>query len=150
MVNKLFTSAAVWTGLGLASGLFYREFTRQADLTGVTQLAVAHTHALALGTTILLVVLALTKVFALHADRRLKLFLLFWNLGLGLTFATMLVKGSLQVTGAPFADSPMIAGISGLGHMILTGAFVLFFLILRRAVKAGTAVASAEGVGRLA
>lgn len=150
MVNKLFTSAAVWTGLGLASGLFYREFTRQADLTGFTQLAVAHTHALALGTTILLVVLALTKVFALHADRRLKLFLLFWNIGLGLTFAMMLVKGSLQVRGAPFADSPMIAGISGLGHMILTGAFVLFFLILRRAVKAGTAVGSAEGVGRLA
>lgn len=150
MVNKLFTSAAVWTGLGLASGLFYREFTRQRDFAGFTQLAVAHTHALALGTTILLVVLALTKVFALHADRRLHLFLLFWNIGLGLTFVMMLVKGSLQVTGAAFADSPMIAGISGLGHMILTGAFVLFFLILRRAVKAETAVASAEGVGRLA
>lgn len=136
MSNKLFISAATWTGLGLASGLFYREFTRQRDFAGFTQLAVAHTHALALGTTILLVVLALTKVFALQTDRRLHLFLLFWNIGLGLTFVMMVVKGSLQVTGAPFADSPMIAGISGLGHMILTGAFLLFFLILRRAVKA--------------
>ena len=44
--------------------MFYREFTRQRDFAGFTQLAVAHTHALALGTTILLVVLALTKVFA--------------------------------------------------------------------------------------
>ena len=75
-------------------------------------------------------------MFALQTDRRLHLFLLFWNIGLGLTFVMMVVKGSLQVTGAPFADSPMIAGISGLGHMILTGAFLLFFLILRRAVKA--------------
>ncbi len=136
MISKLFSSAAVWTFLGLASGLYYRELTRQNDFTGATQLAVAHTHALALGTTILLVVLALTKVFSLDGDRRLRLFLLFWNAGLALTFVMMLVKGTLQVLGVAFATSPMIAGISGLGHMILTGSFVLFFLILRRAVKA--------------
>lgn len=138
MIKRLFTSAAVWTTLGLASGLFYRELTRQRDFTGFTQLSVAHTHALALGTTILLVALALTKVFGLDADRRLRWFLLFWNAGLALTFTMMIVKGSLQVLGAAFADSPMIAGISGLGHMILTGSFVLFFLILRRAVTAAT------------
>lgn len=138
MINKLFSSAAAWTALGLASGLFYREFTRQRDFTGATQLAVAHTHALALGTIILLIVLALTKVFALDDDRRLRLFLRFWNAGLALTFVMMLVKGSLQVLGAEFADSPMIAGISGLGHMILTGTLVLFFLILRRALSAET------------
>lgn len=140
MIKKIFTSAAVWTTLGLASGLFYREFTRQRDYTGFTQLAVAHTHALALGTTILLITMGLTKVFALDTDRRMRLFLLFWNIGLGLTFTMMLIKGSLQVLGAEIADSAMIAGISGLGHMILTGAFVLFFLILRRAVKAESVV----------
>ncbi|MGB2766290.1 MAG: DUF2871 domain-containing protein [Propionicimonas sp.] len=138
MIKRLFTAAAVWTTLGLASGLFYREFTRQRDFSGFTQLSVAHTHALALGTTILLVVLAVTKVFKLDADRRLRWFLLFWNVGLGLTFTMMLMKGSLQVLGAAFADSPMIAGISGLGHMTLTGSFVLFFLILRPALKADT------------
>ncbi|MFZ1384074.1 MAG: DUF2871 domain-containing protein [Propionicimonas sp.] len=138
MIKRLFTAAAVWTTLGLASGLFYREFTRQRDFSGFTQLSVAHTHALALGTTILLVVLAVTKVFRLDADRRLRWFLLFWNVGLGLTFTMMLMKGSLQVLGAAFADSPMIAGISGLGHMTLTGSFVLFFLILRPALKADT------------
>jgi len=138
MIKRLFTAAAVWTTLGLASGLFYREFTRQRDFSGFTQLSVAHTHALALGTTILLVVLAVTKVFRLDADRRLRWFLLFWNVGLGLTFTMMLMKGSLQVLGAAFADSPMIAGISGLGHITLTGSFVLFFLILRPALKADT------------
>ncbi len=146
MINKLFTSAAVWTGLGLASGLFYREFTRQTAFTGGTQLSVAHTHALALGTTILLVVLALTRTFGLDADRRLGVFLGLWNAGLALTFVMMLVKGSLQVLGAPFATSPMLAGISGLGHMILTGAFVLFFVVLRRALKTDAAAAAPQPV----
>nr|NLI50236.1 DUF2871 domain-containing protein [Propionibacterium sp.] len=145
MINKLFVSAATWTGLGLAAGLYYREFTRQLEFTGVTQLSVAHTHALALGTTLLLVMLALTRVFSLDADRRLGLFLGLWNGGLALTFTMMLVKGSLQVLGSPLATSKMLAGISGLGHMILTGAFVLFFLILRRALKSdAAAAASAE------
>lgn len=148
MISKLFTSAAIWTGLGLASGLFYREFTRQSRFVGATQLSVAHTHALALGTTILLVVLALTKAFSLDRDRRLQLFLVFWNAGLGLTFAMMLVKGSLQVLGAPFATSPMLAGISGLGHMVLSGAFVLFFLILRGAVKTEAEIAEPAASAR--
>lgn len=151
MITKLFTSAAVWTGLGLASGLFYREFTRQTDFTGVTQLSVAHTHALALGTTILLVVLALAKSFpGLADDRRAGLFLGLWNAGLALTFTMMLVKGSLQVLGAPLATSPMLAGISGLGHMILTGAFALFFVLLRRGIKADAAAATGERVGSAA
>lgn len=148
MINKLFVSAATWTGVGLASGLFYREFTRQLDFTGTTQLSVAHTHALALGTTILLVMLALTRVFALDADRRLGLFLGLWNGGLALTFTMMLVKGSLQVLGSPLATSKMLAGISGLGHMILTGAFVLFFVILRRGLKADAAAPAAERADR--
>ena len=113
MIKRLFTAAAVWTTLGLASGLFYREFTRQRDFSGFTQLSVAHTHALALGTTILLVVLAVTKVFKLDADRRLRWFLLFWNVGLGLTFTMMLMKGSLQVLGAAFAATipPRTSGL---------------------------------------
>ena len=142
MISKLFASAAVWTGLGLASGLFYREFTRQSGFAGVTQLSVAHAHALVLGTTILLVVLALTKAFSLDGDRRMRLFLAFWNGGLALTFVMMLVKGSMQVLGVALATSPMLAGISGLGHMVLSGTFVLFFLILRRAVKADAAAAA--------
>ena len=137
-MRKIWIAASAYAALGLLAGLLYRTVTHRGDFTGFTQLSVAHTHALALGTIILLVALALTKLFALDADRRLRWFLLFWNAGLALTFTMMLVKGSLQVLGATFADSPMIAGISGLGHMILTGSFVLFFLILRRALKADT------------
>lgn len=138
VLRPLFVSAAVWTGLGLASGLFYREFTRQNAFKGFTQLALAHTHALALGTLVLLIALALTKVFVLD-DRGVGRFLAVYNTGLALTFGMLNVKGVLQVLGAPFADSPALAGVSGLGHMILTGAFVYVFVLLGRGVRASSA-----------
>lgn len=130
--SRLFASAAVWTVLGLASGLYYREFTRTRDFSGRTQLAVAHTHALTLGMLVLLLVLVLTRVFNLARDARMRYFLGFWNAGLALTFGMLVVKGSLQVLGSELAASKAIAGVSGLGHMILTGTLVLLFLILRR------------------
>lgn len=138
---SIFTSAAAWTALGLGSGLFYREFTRQNGFKGFTQLAVGHTHALALGTMVLLTVLALAKVFALEA-RGTGRFLAVYNVGLALTFGMLNFKGVLQVLGNPLADSPALAGISGLGHMILTGAFAYFFVLLYRAVR------SADDEGR--
>jgi hypothetical protein len=50
-LHHLLVSAFVYAGLGVASGLFYREFTK---LNGFpegefTQLGLAHTHLLALG-----------------------------------------------------------------------------------------------------
>lgn len=135
MYSRLLVSAATWTGLGLASGLGYRELTRQVRFTGFTQLALAHTHALALGTLVLLLVLLLVRAFAVPHDRRLRLFLLSYNAGLALTFTMLVVKGTLQVLGHPLATSPMIAGVSGLGHMTLAASLALLFVILFRAVR---------------
>ena len=36
MLTSIFRSAAVWTAVGLASGLGYRELTRQTGFTGFT------------------------------------------------------------------------------------------------------------------
>ncbi len=144
MIRALYRSAAVWTALGLASGLGYRELTRQLDFTGRTQLAVAHTHALVLGTLVLLLVLVLTKVFDLAADRRLRFFLWFYNGGLAITFGMLVLKGSLQVLGNPLATSKAIAGVSGLGHMTLTGCFILLFLVLGRALRSEAVVAQVD------
>lgn len=135
MLTSFYRSAAVWTVLGLASGLGYRELTRQVGFTGFTQLAVAHTHALTLGTIVLLLALALVKVFALDSDRRLRWFLWFYNGGLAITFGMLVTKGILQVLGSELATSKAIAGISGTGHIILTGCFVLLFLILGRSLR---------------
>ncbi len=135
MESRIARSAAIWTVLGLASGLYYREFTRQLDFTGSTQLSIAHTHALALGTTIMLVVLALVRTFGLASDRRFRFFPMFWDAGLALTFGSLVVKGTAQVLALDWATSKALAGVSGLGHMVLAGSFVLLMLVVLRAAK---------------
>lgn len=143
----LFRSAATWTAVGLAGGLAYREVTRAADYTGFTQLSLVHTHALALGTLVLLSTLALERLYTLSVDRRLRWFAWAWNAGLALTIGALAVKGSLQVAGSASADSPALAGIAGSGHMVLAFGFVVLFLVLgarirdtaRAAVDAGPA-----------
>src|SRR5690606_12642766 len=136
MLTLLHRSAATWTVLGLASGLYYREFTKANNVSGGTQLALTHTHALALGTLTLLVLLALAASLDI-TDRRFRWGIIVWQAGLGLTFGAMLVKGSLQVLNHAAADSPALAGVAGLGHMTLTAAFVLLFLGLGAALSAG-------------
>ena len=89
-----------------------------------------HTHALALGTTMLLLTLALERIFTLSADRRLGWFLWVWNIGLAVTVGGLALKGGLQVAEAAAATSPALAGISGTGHIVLTVGFVLLFLVL--------------------
>lgn len=131
---KSFYAAAVYTLLGLGAGLFYREYTKAHDFTGDSQLSVLHTHLLALGTLFFLIVLAVDKAFAMSGTRMFTWFFWVYNAGLLLTVAMMVVHGVRTVGGS--GESPALDGISGLGHIILTVAFVLFFLALRRPVVA--------------
>ncbi|WP_035759302.1 DUF2871 domain-containing protein [Granulicoccus phenolivorans] len=137
MTTALYRWAALWTAFGLASGLFYREFTKLNGVPGGTQLAVVHTHALTLGTIVLLVALALALALPALAERgAFRVFVWVWNIGLAIATLGMLTKGILQVSGNALATSPMIAGISGLGHMTLTAGFIIFFVALGRTLKA--------------
>jgi hypothetical protein len=131
---KSFYAAAVYTLLGLGAGLFYREYTKAHDFTGESQLSVLHTHLLALGTLFFLIVLALDKAFTLSGTKMFTWFFWVYNGGLLLTVAMMVVHGVMTVAGK--ADSDAVAGIAGLGHIVLTVAFVLFFLALRRPIVA--------------
>ena len=137
MLTRLYYSAGTWAGLGLVAGLYWREFTKLNDFTGVTQLATAHTHALAIGMLVFMAMLALAKLFPI-ADRAMGRVVVLYNVGVARTFGVMIVKGTLQVLGAEFASSPMLSGFAGLGHMIISGTLLYYFLVL------GTAVRSAE------
>jgi di/tricarboxylate transporter len=143
MLRYLFRSAVTWTILGLLAGLAYREVTKAFDFTGRTQLAVVHTHALTLGTLLMLVLLALAAALpGLATDKRLRWGTHLLNAGLILTVGMLAYKGTLQVIGASYADHPAIAGVSGLGHMLLTGALALVLLATGRAVNAAAVDAS--------
>ena len=133
--KKILNAAFIYMIAGVASGLFYREFTK---LNGFpegkfTQLGLVHTHLLTLGFIVLLIALVIEKVFGI--SRSPKLFAwFFWlyNAGVILTSGMLIWHGSLTVLGQE--SSKMIAGIAGLGHMLLTAGMVVFFVALRRAV----------------
>ncbi|MBX3196372.1 MAG: DUF2871 domain-containing protein [Microbacteriaceae bacterium] len=135
-MSKLFYAAFIYMALGVASGLFYREFTKANDFTDAqfTQLSVVHTHLLVLGFVVLLIVLILEKLFALTQSKLFGWFFWIYNLGLILTATMLTVHGVQQVTGAE--SSKVIAGIAGTGHMLLTAGMTLLFLALRSRLKA--------------
>ena len=125
----------------MVGGVFYREFTKWNGFPEgqFTQLGLVHTHLLTLGFIVLLIVLALEKVFAI--SRSPKLFAwFFWlyNAGLILTSAMLIWHGTLTVLGRE--SNAMIAGIAGLGHIAITAGMIVFFVALRRAVTGRTPV----------
>lgn len=134
-MKKLFYASFAYMLAGVGSGLFYREYTKLNNFPQgqFTQLGLAHTHLLTLGFIVLLIVLALEKVFTISASKKLfDWFFALYNAGVILTSAMLIVHGSLTVLDQE--SNNMIAGIAGLGHMLITAAMIFFFLALRRAV----------------
>ncbi|HQR78939.1 MAG TPA: DUF2871 domain-containing protein [Actinomycetota bacterium] len=134
-MRKLFYASFAYMLAGVTAGLFYREFTKLNDFPEgqFTQLGLAHTHLLALGFIVLLIVLALEKVFTISRSRKLfDWFFWLYNAGLILTAAMLILHGSLTVLGEE--SNKMISGIAGLGHMLITAGMIVFFVALRRAV----------------
>lgn len=135
-MKKIAHSAFGYTIFGLLAGLFYREFPRiidATDIVGDSQLSVVHTHTFTLGTLFFLFVLILTKLFELNVHKHFNKFFVTYHIGLGTTVLTMLAHGIYVTLG----NDPHAAfsGIAGLGHIILTIAFVLFFLVLIQSVE---------------
>lgn len=133
-MEKLYKTSRNYLILGLVLGVFYREFTKFNDYTDFTQLAVLHTHALVLGMFFFLILVILEKLFQLSEASRFKLFYGVYNAGLGLTLLLMLIHGVLTVLGKE--SGAAISGIAGLGHILLTAGFLLFFSVLHERIKA--------------
>ncbi|MEC3915481.1 DUF2871 domain-containing protein [Nocardia sp. CDC160] len=138
-MKQLYYAAALYTLLGLFSGLFYCDFTKSHNFTGKTELAVTHTHLLALGTLFFLIVLALDKQFDLSSQRVFGWFFWTYNTAVLWTVACMTAIGIRTVQGRP--ESDLLAHVSGGGHILLTIAFVLFFVCLHRPATARRAEA---------
>ncbi len=139
-LQHLLVSAFVYAGLGVASGLFFREFTKLNDFPegAFTQLGLAHTHLLSLGFFPFLILLGLERVFTFSASKRAYgWFLGLYHSGVILTSAMLIVHGSMTVLG--IESSAMISGIAGLGHIAITGGIIALFIALRAAVRGAEA-----------
>ncbi|WME22928.1 DUF2871 domain-containing protein [Brachybacterium sp. GU-2] len=136
-MNRLMNTAFAYMILGLVSGLFYRECTKATDTLGMdTQLATLHTHFLALGMIVFLVVLALDALFGLSGRRSFSVFYWTYNIGLVMTVVMQAVRGVLTLDGQdPSTTTAAIPGIAGLGHIVLTVGLVALFVALRAGIK---------------
>jgi hypothetical protein len=141
-MTKLLYASFAYLFVGLVSGLYFRELTKAHAGAATGQLGLVHTHLITLGFLVMLLVLALEKVFTLSASRGLfTWFMWLYNGGVIVTAAMMWVQGTLVVLG--HQTSAAFSGIAGLGHMLITAGVILLFLALRRAVGRSQ-VASAQ------
>lgn len=134
-MKKLYNAALSYMVLGLVAGYAVRVYVYQIKhFEGDTQLHLLHFHLLVLGMLMFLLVLALEKTFALSKTKWFTLFFWHYNGGLLLTVSMMVVHGAMQVNGA--ADSAAVAGIAGLGHILLTVGLGFLFAAIKSRLDA--------------
>jgi len=133
-MKKLYYAAVLYTALGLVAGLFYRDFTKAHNFTGKTELAVTHTHLLALGTLFFLIVIGLEKQFTLSSGGLYRWFFWTYNIGVLWAVTAMTIIGIRTVQG--HSESTPLSELAGAGHILMTVGFALFFACLYRPVNA--------------
>jgi len=119
----------------LAAGLFWRTYTEHMGMQESQHLSMLHTHILTLGFFFFLIMLALEKLYKLSDQKKLfRMFYWHYSVGLAMTVGAMFAIGLVQANGG--SESPALAGISGLGHMLITAGIAIFIPTLSRAIKA--------------
>jgi len=131
-MKRNLTTSFIYLILGLAFGVFYREFTKWNNFTGVTTLGAMHPHLIALGMLLFLSLYFGLKDDAVLHTTKFKLFYILYNIGLPGMVCMMLVRGILQVKGiVPNAGmNGMISGIAGAFHITLATGIIFLFLAL--------------------
>ncbi len=119
-MKKIYFAALAYLFLGLAFGVFFREYTKLNNFpeSGETQLSVVHTHLLSLGFLFLLIVLVLEKQFGLSSHGLFNPAFWLFNVGLVTSTAMMVWHGVYQVQGLTFGSA--LAGLAGLGHITMS------------------------------
>ena len=131
-MQKLFKISTLYLLLGLALGVFYREFTKLNHFTGISVLSITHTHALVLGFIFFIIVLLLERNFFISKIKNFKAWLVTYNIGLIYLLSTLVYRGILQVKGIDFNG---LSHIAGLGHAILGISLIWFVVIVNKGIK---------------
>ena len=130
-MKKLFNLSFFYLILGLALGVFFREFTKLNDFTGVTTLSAAHTHTLVLGFIFFLVIVVLENVFTISNIKNFNIWLITYNIGLLSLISTLVTRGILEVLSKDFVGLPHMAGTS---HVILGLSLIWFMIMLKKSI----------------
>lgn len=129
-MKKYLNIALIYAIAAMAGGIFYREFTKYNDFTGVTALGKVHPHLFLLGMLVFLIVALFAGQYDLEHRKAFRAFLWTYHIGVPLTAVMLLVRGVTQVLGLSLSPgiSAAISGIAGIGH-ILTGVGIILLLV---------------------
>lgn len=134
-MKKMINIALVYAIAAMVGGVFYREFTKFNGFVERTTLGFVHTHLFLLGMIVFLVVaLFVAQNTELRENKKFKLFMVIYNIGVPVTAVMLAVRGVFQVLGITLTTgaSAAISGIAGLGH-IFTGVGIILLLISLKA-----------------
>ncbi|WP_028044468.1 DUF2871 domain-containing protein [Candidatus Stoquefichus massiliensis] len=133
-MKKLLKVSLIYVILALIGGVFYREFTKFNGFTGVTRLADIHVHLMVLGTFMFMILALFAQRTQLLEAKKFKLFMILYNIGLGLTVIMMSVRGITQVLAMNLSKGldASISGMAGIGHILLGISLILLMTILMK------------------
>jgi hypothetical protein len=136
-MKRLINASIVYGVLGLIGGVFYREFIKLNGFSTYTSLSVVHTHYFMLGMMFFLI-LALLEMNLHFMNDRTKRYVFFYHLGLNLTVIMLMIRGVIQVVylnSLTTALNVVIAGIAGIGHLILGISLIMILISIKNATK---------------
>ena len=129
-MKKCLNFSIFYAILGLAGGVFYREFTKFNEFSGATALGKVHTHLLLLGMFLFLILSLFAARFDVEKLKSWRVFLWMYNIGLIVSAVMMCTRGIVQVKEIVLsrAADASIAGIAGIGHALVgIGLLILLF-----------------------
>ncbi|MGI6787377.1 MAG: DUF2871 domain-containing protein [Acholeplasmataceae bacterium] len=121
----------------MAGGVFYREFTKLNDFTGVTMLGKVHAHLFLLGTAVYLIIALFDRECVLNEVKTFKIFTVVYNIGLILMIVMMIIRGIVEVLGTEISrgQNSAISGMAGLAHILLGIGIILLLFSFRKLSK---------------
>lgn len=134
-MKRYMNMALLYAVFAMVGGVFYREFTKFNNFTAKTTLGVVHTHYFLLGMVFFLLLLLLEKSFSFTGSKTGRI-LAAYHIGLNLTAVMLFVRGILQVLEIALSSgmNAAIAGIAGIGHMLLGISLVLLLMQIKRRI----------------
>lgn len=134
-MKKYCNIAFIYAIAAIASGVFYREFTKFSGFTGRTTLAFTHLHLFVLGALVFLLVALFSALTDVTQRKSFRVFLVLYNIALPFMVAMFYIRGILQVRGTALSAgaNAAVSGIAGLSHTLLTVAIIALFVSLRGA-----------------
>ncbi len=136
-MKKYIKYALVFLGLGIACGIFFREFTKAYELENTyTTLGAVHPHFLVLGVAFILLIGLVTEKLSRGDTKLFRIGFPLYSVGVLGTGLMLLVRGIFDV----LVKSPKVAfemtkgasaavsGVAGIFHTVLGAGLVIIFI----------------------